>query len=94
MLELEEGKRSRPVLRAGGGSKPASLTRREGLRPTGDITPRDSALPSVWSGITREFGQPPEERRPMTAVVTLTGALSHRITVRGLPVRMVQVVSQ
>jgi len=30
----------------------------------------------------------------MTAVVTLTGALSHRITVRGLQARMVKVVSQ
>jgi len=28
MLELDEGKPSRPVLRAGGGSNPASLTRR------------------------------------------------------------------
>ena len=29
----------------------------------------------------------------MTAVVTLTGALSHRMTVRGLQARMVKVVS-
>ncbi len=64
------------------------------MSPTGDITPRESALTSVWSCITREFGQPPEERRQMTAVVTLTGALSHRITVRGLQARMVKVVSQ
>ena len=61
---------------------------------TGEITLRESVLTSIWSCITREFGQPPEERKQMTAVVTLTGALSHRITVRGLPVRMVKVVSQ
>jgi hypothetical protein len=30
----------------------------------------------------------------MTAVATLTGALSHRLTVRGLQARMVKVVSQ
>src|SRR5262249_43426142 len=30
------------------------------------------------------FGQPREERRQMTAVATLTGALSHRMTVPGL----------
>jgi len=30
----------------------------------------------------------------MTAVVTLTGALSHRMTVRGLQARMVKMVSQ
>jgi hypothetical protein len=30
----------------------------------------------------------------MTAVVTLTGALSHRMTMRGLQARMVKVVSQ
>ncbi len=34
------------------------------------------------------------ERRQMTAVATLTGALSHRMTVRGLQARMVKVVSQ
>ena len=31
MLEPDEGKLSRPVLRAGGGSNPASLTRRQGF---------------------------------------------------------------
>ena len=30
----------------------------------------------------------------MTAVATLTGALSHRMTVRGLQARMVKVVSR
>src|SRR5947209_16794947 len=65
-----------------------------GVAPTGDITPRESGLTSVWSCITREFGQPLKERRQMTAVVTLTGALSHRMTVRGLQARMVKVVSQ
>ena len=64
------------------------------MSPTGDITPRESALTSVWSCITREFGQPPEERRQMTAVVTLTGALSDRLTARRLQARMVKVVPQ
>ena len=62
------------------------------MSPTGDITPRESALTSVWSCITREFGQPPEERRQMTAVATLTGALSDRFTARRLQARMVKVV--
>ena len=64
-----------------------------GVAPTGNMTPRESVLTSIWSCLTREFGQPPEERRQMTAVVTLTGALSHRMTVRGLQARMVKVVS-
>ena len=64
------------------------------VEPTGDITLRESVLTSIWSCLTREFGQPPEERRQMTAVVTLTGALSHRMTVRGLQARMVKVVSE
>ena len=64
------------------------------MSPMGDITPRESALTSVWSCITRDLGQPLKERRQMTAVVTLTGALSHRITVRGLQARMVKVVPQ
>ena len=63
-----------------------------GVEPTGDITLRESALTSIWSCITREFGQPPEERRQMTAVATLTGALSDRITARRLQARMVKVV--
>jgi hypothetical protein len=65
-----------------------------GVAPTGNMTPRESVLTSIWSCLTREFGQPPEERKQMTAVATLTGALSHRMTVRGLQARMVKVVSQ
>ncbi len=65
-----------------------------GVAPTGKITPRESGLTSIWSCITRDLGQPPEERRQMTAVATLTGALSNRMTVRGLQARMVKVVSQ
>ncbi|HEY5863942.1 MAG TPA: hypothetical protein VI542_00085 [Candidatus Tectomicrobia bacterium] len=65
-----------------------------GVEPTGDITLRESALTSVWSCITREFGQPPEERKQMTAVATLTGALSHRMTVRRLQARMVKMVPE
>ena len=64
------------------------------VEPPGDITLRESELTSIWSCITREFGQPPEERRQMTAVVTLTGALSDRRTARRLQARMVKVVSQ
>ena len=65
-----------------------------GVAPTGDIALRESALTSIWSCITREFGQPPEERKQMTAVVTLTGALSDRLTARRLQARMVKVVTQ
>ena len=65
-----------------------------GVEPTGDITLRESVLTSIWSCLTREFGQPPEERRQMTAVVTLTGALSDRLTARRLQARMVKVVTQ
>jgi len=65
-----------------------------GVEPLCNITPRESVLTSVWSCITREFGQPREERKQMTAVATLTGALSHRMTVRRLQVRMVKVVPQ
>ena len=65
-----------------------------GVEPMGSITPRESELTSVWSCITRDLGQPLEERRQMTAVATLTGALSDRMTVRRLQVRMVKVVPQ
>jgi len=44
--------------------------------------------------ITREFGQPREERKQRTAVATLTGALSNRMTVRRLQARMVKVVPE
>jgi hypothetical protein len=64
------------------------------VEPTGNITPRESALTSVWSCITRDLGQPRKERRQMTAVATLTGALSDRLTVWRLQARMVKVVSQ
>src|SRR6266567_5474663 len=65
-----------------------------GGAPTGNMTPRASGLTSLWSCITRDLGQPLEERRQMTAVATLTGALSHRMTVRGLQARMVKVVPE
>ena len=58
----------------------------------GSITPRESELTSVWSCITRDLGQPPKGRKQMTAVATLTGALSDRMTVRRLQTRMVKVV--
>ena len=64
-----------------------------GVEPLGNITPRASALTSVWSCITRDLGQPLKERKQMTAVATLTGALSDRMTVWRLQARMVKVVS-
>jgi RNA-directed DNA polymerase len=48
------------------------------LRLTDYITPRESALTSIWSSITREPDQPSKEKRQMTAVTTLTGAFSHK----------------
>src|SRR2546426_4361655 len=63
-----------------------------GVAPIGKITPRESGQTSIWSCITRELGQPLKERKQMTAVATLTGALSDRMTVRRLQTRMVKVV--
>src|SRR5712671_4532060 len=63
-----------------------------GVAPTGNITPRASGQTSIWSCITRELGQPLKERKQMTAVATLTGALSDRMTVWRLQARMVKVV--
>jgi RNA-directed DNA polymerase len=76
-----------------------------GVEPTRNITLRASGQTSIWSFITRELGQLLEERRQMTAVATLTGALStgpgawhtidwyavHR-TVRRLQARIVKAV--
>ncbi len=42
-----------------------------GVAPMGNITPRESGLTSIWSCITRDLDQPPEERKQMTAVATL-----------------------
>ena len=64
-----------------------------GVEPARNITPRASEQTSIWSFITRDLGQPLKERRQMTAVVTLTGALSDRCTARRLQARMVKVVS-
>jgi len=69
------------------------------------MTPRASGQTSIWSFITKELGQLLAERRQMTAVTTLTGALStgpgawhtinwyavHR-TVRRLQARIVKAV--
>lgn len=49
-----------------------------GVAPAGNITLRESTLTSIWSFITRDLGQPLKERKQMTAVATLTGALSDR----------------
>jgi hypothetical protein len=65
-----------------------------GVEHTRNITPRESELTSIWSCITRELGQPLKERKQMTAVATLTGALSNRMTVWRLQARMVEVVPE
>ena len=65
-----------------------------GVAPTGNMTPRASGQTSIWSCITRDLGQPPQERKQMTAVATLTGALSDRMTVWRLQARMVKVVPE
>ena len=65
-----------------------------GVEHLRNITPRASGQTSIWSFITPELGQLLAERKQMTAVATLTGALSHRMTVRGLQAHMVKVVSQ
>jgi len=70
-----------------------------------NITPRASGQTSIWSFVTRQLAQPLKERKQMTAVATLTGALSpapvpwqtidwaavHR-TVRRLQARIVKAV--
>jgi RNA-directed DNA polymerase len=76
-----------------------------GVERLRNITPRASGQTSIWSFITTELGQLLAERRQMTAVATLTGALStgpvawhtidwyavHR-TVRRLQARIVKAV--
>jgi RNA-directed DNA polymerase len=42
------------------------------------MTPRESALTSIWSSITREPDQLAKEKRQMTEVATLSGAFSHK----------------
>ena len=65
-----------------------------GVEPARNITPRASEQTSLWSCITRDLGQPLKERKQMTAVATLTGALSARMTVWRLQARMVEVVPE
>ena len=76
-----------------------------GVERPRNMTPRASGQTSIWSFVTKELGQLLEERRQMTAVATLTGALSagpvawhtidwyavHR-TVRRLQARIVKAV--
>src|SRR5262249_27984137 len=76
-----------------------------GVERRRNMTPRASGQTSIWSFITKELGQLLAERRQMTAVTTLTGALStgpaawhtidwyavHR-TVRRLQARIVKAV--
>ena len=65
-----------------------------GVEPLRNITPRASALTSVWSCLTRDLGQPLEESKQRTAVATLTGARSDRMTVWRLQARRVKVVPE
>ncbi len=76
-----------------------------GVERPRNMTPRASGQTSIWSFVTKELGQLLEERRQMTAVAPLTGALSagpvawhtidwyavHR-TVRRLQARIVKAV--
>jgi RNA-directed DNA polymerase len=76
-----------------------------GVKRPRNMTPRASGQTSIWSCITQELGHLLAERRQMTAVATLPGALStgpgawhtidwyavHR-TVRRLQARMVKAV--
>src|SRR5262245_17925228 len=76
-----------------------------GVERQRNMTPRASGQTSIWSCITTELGQLLAERRQMTAVTPLTGALStgpgawhtmnwyavHR-TVRRLQARIVKAV--
>src|SRR5499433_1765186 len=76
-----------------------------GVERRRNMTPHASGQTSIWSFITKELGPLLEERRQMTAVATLTGALStgpvawhtidwyavHR-TVRRLQARIVKAV--
>src|SRR5215470_6258447 len=76
-----------------------------GVERRRNMTLRASEQTSIWSFVTRELGQLLKERRQMTAVTTLTGALStgpaawHTIdwyavdrTVRRLQARIVKAV--
>lgn len=51
-----------------------------GVEPPGTITPRAREQTALWSCITRDLGPPLQERRPLTAVTTRTGARSARPT--------------
>jgi hypothetical protein len=48
---------------------------------TGNIASRASGQTSTWSLITREFGEPLEQGRQMTAVATLAGAPCYDVVI-------------
>ena len=60
-----------------GGSEGRPVIGRIGVEPSGNITPRESGLTSLWSFVTREPGQPTQEAKQMTAAATPAGAASH-----------------
>ncbi len=47
--------------------------------PTDNIASRASGQTSTWSLITREFGEPLQQGRQMTAVATLAGAPCYEV---------------
>lgn len=77
-------------VREGGGSKCLPVMGRIEVEPrgsdreqeqTGNIASRASGQTSTWSLITREFGEPLEQGRQMTAVATLAGAPCYEVEI-------------
>jgi RNA-directed DNA polymerase len=59
-----------------GKSEGRSVMERIPVEPSGNITGRESEQTSVWSSVTREFGEPIPETLPMTAEPS-AGAVAH-----------------
>ena len=77
-------------VREGGGSECLPVIGRIGVdprgsdreqEPTGNIASRASGQTSTWSLITREFGEPLQQGRQMTAVATLAGAPCYEVEI-------------
>jgi RNA-directed DNA polymerase len=77
-------------VREGGGSEGLPVMGRIEVEPrssdreqeqTGNITPRANGQTSTWSLITREFDEPLEQGRQMTAVVILAGAPCYEVEI-------------
>jgi len=61
-----------------GGSQCRLVMRQIGVEPSGKVTLRESVLTSIRCLVTREFDEPMQEAKQMTAVFTLAGAASRR----------------